>query len=74
MDAFGTWSKADFLKFLDAVETKYGIKQAMMYEWQYVPTAWLSTETSVEEYTDVEDLTFVGLLRFLWGCCFKRKG
>jgi hypothetical protein len=41
MDAFGTWTKDDFLKFLDAVEAKYGIKQAMMYEWQYVPTAWL---------------------------------
>jgi hypothetical protein len=51
MDAFGTWSKADFLKFLDAVEAKYGIKQAMMYEWQYVPTAWL-TEVTVEECGD----------------------
>jgi hypothetical protein len=50
MDAFGTWSKDDFLKFLDAVEAKYGIKQAMMYEWQYVPTAWLSTEVEAEEF------------------------
>lgn len=41
MDAFGTWSKADFLDFLDAVESKYGIKQAMIYEWQYVPQTWL---------------------------------
>ena len=41
MDAFGTWSKKDFLSFLDAVECKYGIKQAMMYEWQYVPEKWL---------------------------------
>ena len=49
MDAFGTWSKADFLKFLDAVEAKYGIKQAMMYEWQYVPTAWLKQEVLVAE-------------------------
>jgi hypothetical protein len=48
MDAFGTWSKADFLSFLDALESKYGIKQAMMYEWQYVPEAWLN-EAVVEE-------------------------
>ena len=41
MDAFGTWSKTDFLDFLDAVESKYGIKQAMIYEWQYVPQTWL---------------------------------
>jgi len=40
-DAFGTWSKTDFLDFLDAVESKYGIKQAMIYESQYVPQAWL---------------------------------
>lgn len=75
MDAFGTWSKADFLKFLDAVEAKYGIKQAMMYEWQYVPTSWLSTETSVEEYTDVEEVGFWGLLKLIWGVltsCFRR--
>jgi hypothetical protein len=47
-----------------------------MYEWQYVPEAWL-TETSVVEHTDAEDLTFVGLLQLLWGwvrSCFKRKG
>jgi len=49
MDAFGTWSKDDFLKFLDAVEAKYGIKQAMIYEWQYVPTAWLTEEGDTEE-------------------------
>jgi hypothetical protein len=42
MDAFGVWSKEDFLKFLDVVESKYGIKQAMIYEWQYVPQAWLT--------------------------------
>ena len=48
MDAFGTWSREDFLKFLDAVESKYGIKQAMMYEWQYVPTSWLSTQVEVK--------------------------
>ena len=30
---------------VDAVEAKYGIKQAMMYEWQYVPTAWLAEDT-----------------------------
>ena len=41
MDAFGTWTKEDFLKFLEAVEKKYGIKQAMIYEWQYVPKTWL---------------------------------
>jgi len=41
LDAFGTWSKSDFLKFLDTVESKYGIKQAMIYEWQYVPKTWL---------------------------------
>lgn len=41
MDAFGTWSKSDFLKFLDTVESKYGIKQAMIYEWQYIPKTWL---------------------------------
>jgi len=29
------------LDFLDAVESKYGIKQAMIYESQYVPQAWL---------------------------------
>jgi len=42
MDAFGTWDKQEFLDFLDAVESKYGIKQAMMYEWQYVPQSWLA--------------------------------
>lgn len=41
MDAFGVWTKPDFLEFLSAVEAKYGIKQAMIYEWQYVPTSWL---------------------------------
>lgn len=41
MDAFGTWKKEDFLKFLDTIESKYGIKQAMIYEWQYVPSSWL---------------------------------
>ena len=46
MDAFGVWSKDEFLKFLDAVETKYGIKQAMIYEWQYVPKGWLSQKQS----------------------------
>ena len=41
MDAFGSWSKKDFLEFLERVESKYGIKQAMIYEWQYVPKTWL---------------------------------
>jgi hypothetical protein len=41
MDAFGTWTKEDFLKFLDEVEVRYGINQAMIYEWQYVPKTWL---------------------------------
>ena len=41
LDAFGTWTKKDFLKFLDEVEVKYGIKQAMIYEWQYVRKTWL---------------------------------
>jgi len=43
VDAFGTWSKADFMKFLNTVESKYGIKQAMIYEWNYIPTDWLTT-------------------------------
>ena len=41
MDAFGTWTKDDFFKFLDTVEADYGIKQAMMYEFQYIPASWL---------------------------------
>jgi len=41
MDAFGNWTKKDFLKFLDEVEVKYGIKQSMIYEWQYIPKSWL---------------------------------
>jgi len=41
MDAFGTWSKKDFLSFLDEVESKYGIKQAMVYEWNFIPNSWL---------------------------------
>ena len=41
LDAFGTWTKYDFMLFLNAVECKYGIKQAMIYEWQYVPKTWL---------------------------------
>jgi hypothetical protein len=44
MDAFGVWSKADFLNFLDLVESEYGIKQAMIYEWQYVPQTWLKSK------------------------------
>tara|TARA_R110001583_G_scaffold33641_14_gene113671 strand:+ start:3258 stop:4229 length:972 start_codon:yes stop_codon:yes gene_type:complete len=45
LDAFGSWSKKDFLAFLDVVETKYGIKQAMIYEWNYVPNSWLNKPT-----------------------------
>jgi hypothetical protein len=43
VDAFGTWTKDDFMKFLNTVESKYGITQAMMYEWNYIPTDWLTT-------------------------------
>jgi hypothetical protein len=59
MDAFGTWQREDFLKFLDAVEAKYGIKQAMMYEWQYVPQAWLSVKELEVEST----LSFWGKIK-----------
>ena len=41
LDAFGTWTKEEFMDFLSAVEKKYGIQQAMIYEWQYVPQTWL---------------------------------
>ena len=31
------------MKFLNTVESKYGIKQAMIYEWNYIPIDWLTT-------------------------------
>ena len=43
MDAFGVWNKNDFWEFLHEVEQKYGIKQAMIYEWQFIPNSWLKT-------------------------------
>ena len=41
MDAFGVWDKSDFMSFLNEVELKYGIKQVMIYEWQFIPKKWL---------------------------------
>ena len=66
----------DFLKFLDAVEAEYGIKQAMIYEWQYVPTAWLTEEGDTEEFGAVEKVGPWGMLKALWAkflSCFSRQ-
>ena len=41
MDAFGVWDKKSFMDFLSEVESKYGIKQAMIYEWQFIPQDWV---------------------------------
>jgi hypothetical protein len=47
-DGFGVWTKTDFMKFLDQVENKYGIKQVMLYEFQFIPNDWLKNNKPIK--------------------------
>jgi len=40
-NGFGNWQLDKFLEFLNAFSTKFGSNEMAIYEWQYIPTAWI---------------------------------
>ena len=40
-DGFGSWEWSKFEEFMDLFAAKYGVKEIGVYEFQFVPPAWL---------------------------------
>ena len=59
-DGFGNWDWDCFEKFMDLLADKYNLKDIGVYEFQFVPEAWLSNNSPSGKCTTIESYKKTG--------------
>jgi hypothetical protein len=67
-NGFGNWKWEDFQEFMNIWSDTFGSKSLAIYEWQFVPTAWIPNYESIMggTFENYENKPCSGNLTWLW--------